>query len=55
MAIWNVEITSRVTLSTTVEADNLNEAYAKAEQYWYGCDENEMEFNHTQIDVYENV
>lgn len=55
MARYNVEIESRVTFSTEVEANDENEARLKAMDEWGECDPSEMEFWNTHVtDVWED-
>ncbi len=54
MALYNVNIGSRVSFSTTVEAASEEEAKEKAMDEWRSCDISDMEFFDTNVcDVYE--
>lgn len=54
MAIYNVNISSRVSYSTEVKAASENEARELAMRKWLDCDVSEMEFWDTHVDeVYE--
>lgn len=49
MAVYNVVVSSRVSFSTEVEADNETEAREKAMNAWRDCDLSEMEFWDTYV------
>lgn len=49
MALYNVNIGSRVSYSTQVEADSEDKARRLAIENWIACEASEMEFFDTEI------
>lgn len=52
--LFQVVVSSTVSYSTEVMAENFAEAKKKAEEKWLDCELNEMEFDNTEYDIWED-